>query len=50
MAIPRPDFFDFLFNGGRGIRKNQVDWSVEDSEFDGLITQLMGSGSTRPAF
>lgn len=48
MGIPRPDFFDFLFNGGRGIRKNQVDWSGDDPAFDGLITQLMGSiNSTR---
>lgn len=48
MGIPRPDFFDFLFNRGRGIRKNQVDWSVDDPDFDGLITQLMGSiNSTR---
>ena len=37
MGIPRPDFFDFLFNRGRGIRPNQVDWSQDDTELDTKI-------------
>lgn len=45
MAIPRPDFFDFLFNRGRGVRKNQVDWSVADTEFDRAVAAIATGGT-----
>ena len=46
MTIPRIDFFDFLFNGGRGIRADQVDWSVTDSALNNLLSAYTGSGNT----
>ena len=39
MPITLRDFFTFPFNGGKGIKKNQVDWSVDDSDLDDLIQQ-----------
>ena len=46
MAIPRITFFDFLFNGGRGIRTTQVDWSVSDPELNALLSNLGAAGNT----
>ena len=43
--IPRLTFFGFRFNGGRGIRKNQVDWTTDDPTFDSLLQGLTGSGT-----
>ena len=36
-GIPRIDFFDFLFNRGRGVKPTQVDWSEPDAELDAKI-------------
>ena len=49
MGIPRPDFFDFLFNRGRGIRKNQVDWSVDDHDADAYIDGRIQAAGGVPA-
>ena len=46
MAIPRLDFFNFLFNGGRGINTNQIDWSVSDTELTALLSSLGAAGNT----
>ena len=46
MTIPRVTFFNFLFNGGRGIKANQVDWSVTDSELSTLLSNLGAAGNT----
>ena len=46
VGIPRIDFFDFLFNGGRGIRTTQVDWAVTDDDLNQLLSSLTGSGNT----
>ena len=46
MAIPRLAFFNFLFNGGRGIRADQVDWSVSDTELNALLSNLGAAGNT----
>ena len=37
VPIPRIDFFDFRFGGGRGIRTDQIDWSVSDPELTALL-------------
>ncbi len=44
MPIKRPDYFDFIFNSGRGIRADQVDWSVSDPELSALLASLSGGG------
>ena len=44
MPIPRYDYFDFRFRGGRGIRKSQVDWSVDDGDADAYVQSLATSG------
>ena len=36
-GIPRIDFFDFLFNRGRGVKPTQVDWSEPDADLDAKI-------------
>ena len=46
MTIPRIDYFNFLFAGGRGIRTNQVDWSVSDTELTALLANLGAAGNT----
>ena len=46
MTIPRVTFFNFLFNGGRGIRTNQVDWSVSDADLNALLSNLGAAGNT----
>ena len=43
MPIPRIDFFDFRFGGGRGIRKSQVDWGVDDADADAYVQSLATS-------
>ena len=47
-GIPRYGPFDFLFNliggVGRGIYKNQIDWSVDDPEFDALLSTMGAAG------
>ena len=44
MAIPIIDFFDFLFNLGRGIRKNQVAWDdpADDADFAAEVQRVIG--------
>ena len=42
----RADFFLFLFNGGRGIRTDQVDWSVDDVDLAALLASLGGGGGS----
>ena len=44
MPLPRFDYFLFRFGGDRGIRKNQVDWSVDDPEADAYVQSLASSG------
>lgn len=45
------DYFNFLFNNGRGIRTDQVDWSVSDTELTALLSSLGGgSGGGNNAF
>ena len=44
MTIPRDDFFNFLFGGGRGIRTDQVDWSKSDTELTVLLGTASGGG------
>ena len=44
MAIPRYAFFEWFFNAGRGILKNQIDWSVDDAEADAYVQSLATSG------
>ena len=44
MPIPRYDHFAFRFRGGRGIRKSQVDWSVDDGDADAYVQSLATSG------
>ena len=46
MTIPRFDFFDFLFNNWRGIKADQVDWSVADPDLVALLAMVSGSGNT----
>ena len=50
MTIKRIDFFDFLFGGGRGVRKDQVDWAVDDGDADvyvqSLASSLLPAGNT----
>ena len=46
MTIKRIDFFDFIFNGGRGIRTDQVDWSVSDADLSALLAGLGGGGGS----
>ena len=46
MTIARIDFFEFLFNAGRGIKADQVDWSVTDPNLQTLLSSLTGSGNT----
>ena len=46
MAIPRITFFNFLFNNGRGIRADQVDWSVSDADLTALLSSLGAAGNT----
>ena len=43
MPIPRIDYFDFLFSSGRGVRTDQVDWSIDDNDLDAKIRSLLGS-------
>ena len=49
MGIPTFGFFDFLFNGGRGIRPNQVKWSEPDTELTELISSAGGLHFRDPA-
>ena len=44
MPIPRIDFFDFRFGGGRGVKKDQVDWVVPDADADAYVQSLATSG------
>ena len=44
MPIPRIDFFDFRFGGGRGVKKDQVDWVVPDTDADAYVQSLATSG------
>ena len=56
MGIPRIDFFDFIFNFidgvGRGIKKNQIDWQVADTEFVTAVQAipLSTSGKGNPVY
>lgn len=48
MSVGWTDFFSFLFNGGRGIRANQVDWGVTDSDLQALIDgRVTAAGGAR---
>ena len=50
MAIPRIDFFDFMFGVGddlgRGIRTDQIMWSVSDPQLTALLATLGAAGNT----
>ena len=47
MAIPRLTNFDFRFNGGRGVRTDQIDGTfVEDITADGNATVRMPDGTS----
>ena len=49
MPLARLDFFDFLFGGGRGIRKDQIDWSVADPDFVAAVVAQSGDFSPADA-
>ena len=46
MAIPRYAMFEWFINNGRGIRPDQVDWSITDVALNALLATLTGSGNT----
>lgn len=48
MPLQRTDFFDFIFNSGRGLKKDQVDWSTDDATADSYVRSLAGSGGVLP--
>ena len=48
MTIKRTDYFNFLFAGGRGIRTDQVDWSVADPDLVALVANLTGMAVPTP--
>ena len=46
MAIPRRNYFDFLFNDGRGIRTDQLDGAIVQSITEaGVATLILADGS-----
>ena len=50
MSIPRVTFFNFIFGAGddfgRGIRTDQVRWSVPDPQLTDLLANLGAAGNT----
>ena len=43
VPIPRIDYFDYLFNNGRGVRPDQIDWSVSDPALTALLANLIAT-------